>query len=103
MSDGGKRSGSARRGFCAAEVGQHNALDRLSRKSLDGAHRKLFNRSDERYRAPTISGAARAANAMHIIFGRFGHVVVDDVRNRVNVNAARGDIGRYEHARLPVS
>ena len=37
---------------------------------------------------------------MHVVFGLFGHVVVDDVRDRINVNAARGDVCGDKHARL---
>jgi hypothetical protein len=76
----------------AAKTVQQHTLDRLSGQSLDGAHRKFFNRSDQRNGAACVSGAARAPDAMHVIFRRGWHIVIDDVRDGVNVNATRRDV-----------
>ena len=38
-------------------------------------------------------GTAGAADAVDIIFGKRGHVEVDDVRDALNVDAACGDVG----------
>ena len=40
--------------------------------------------------------ATRASDAMHVGLGRGGHVVVHDVRDVLDVEAARGDVGRDE-------
>ena len=42
------------------------------------------------------SGAATAANAVHVIFNLARQVVVDDVADGGDVDAARGDVGRYQ-------
>ena len=39
-------------------------------------------------------GAAGAADAVHVVVGMLRHVVVDDVRDGGNIDAARGDVGR---------
>ena len=40
---------------------------------------------------------------MHVVFRRCRHVVVNDVRDRVNINAARGDVGGDEHVRASLA
>ena len=42
--------------------------------------------------------AARSADAVHIRLRHLGDVEVDDVRQLLDVNAARGDIGGHQHA-----
>src|SRR5436305_446206 len=59
-----------------AETGQQDASDRLSGQPLDGAHGRLVERRDERDGAPRVAGPPRATDAMHVVFGRDGHVVV---------------------------
>ena len=44
--------------------------------------------------------AAGAADAVHVVFGLRREVVVDDVRDAVDVDAAGGDVGRNQ-ARAP--
>src|SRR5947209_19139951 len=87
----------------SAEAGQQNARDRLPRQTLNGAHGRLVERRDERDGAPGVPGPSRATDAVHIVFGRDGHVVVDDVRDRLHVNAARRDVGGDEDARAPLA
>ena len=43
-------------------------------------------------------GAAGSANAMHVVFGVQWEVEVDYMRNAVDVDTARGDVGGDEHA-----
>ena len=38
-----------------------------------------------------------AADAMHVIGKTPRQIVIDDVRHSINVDAAGGDISRYEH------
>ncbi len=42
------------------------------------------------------AGARRAADAVDVVLGRGGRVVVDDVRHVAHVDPARGDVGRDE-------
>ena len=47
--------------------------------------------------------AASAANAMDVIVGELGHVVVNDVRDRAHVDAASHNIGGDENLQLAVA
>jgi hypothetical protein len=48
------------------------------------------------------AGAPGAADAVHVILGVVRKIVVDDELDPLHVNAARGDVGRHEHAIFPV-
>ena len=48
-----------------------------------------------------FSGAAGAADAMDEVFGDIRQIVVDDMRDVLNVDAASGDVGGYQDAVLP--
>ena len=54
--------------------------------------------ADQRDRLALRAGAAGAADAVHVVLGHVGQLVVDDVRQLVDVDAARGDVGRHQHA-----
>ena len=41
--------------------------------------------------------AAGAADAVHVVLGDVRQLEVDDVRQLLDVEAARGDVGRDEH------
>ena len=56
----------------------------------------MLARLGERDRDALAAGAADAADAVHVGLGRGRHVVVDDVGERVDVQAAGGDVGRDE-------
>ena len=43
------------------------------------------------------TGTGCAANAVHIVFGIVGHIIVDDHSDVVNVNASCHDVGGHEH------
>jgi len=70
---------------------------------------ELFNSPDisaligggERYGVPGAPRSASAADAVNIIIGVFGNVIVDHEFNMSNVNAARGNICRHQHAVFP--
>src|SRR4051794_6806429 len=46
----------------------------------------------ERHRRPGRSGPRGSADAVNVSFGLVGQVVVHDVRDAVNVDAARSDV-----------
>jgi len=48
-----------------------------------------------------FTGAACAADAMDEVFRHVGKIIVDDVGDVLNVDAASGDVGGHEHAILP--
>jgi hypothetical protein len=47
----------------------------------------------ERHGRSTGAGSRRSANAMHVALGLVRQLVIDDMRDRGNVDAASGDIG----------
>ncbi len=49
---------------------------------------------------PPLARAARAADAMGVDVGLLGRIEVDHVRDVVDVEAARGDVGRDERPHL---
>ena len=51
---------------------------------------------------PLAPGARRAADAVHVVLGVARDVVVDDVRDALDVDAAGDDVGRDEHLDSPV-
>ena len=57
---------------------------------------------DERDGFALGAGAAGAADAVHVVLGDVRQVEVDDVRQRLDVEAARGDVGGHQHAQLVV-
>ena len=59
--------------------------------------------SGRRARSPArAAGAAGAADAVHVVLGDVRQLVVHDVRQLFDVEAARGEVGRDEHAHRPV-
>ena len=52
---------------------------------------------NQRRRAALRSGAAGAADAVNEVLGHLRQVVVDDVGDVVDVQAARSDVGRHQH------
>ena len=60
----------------------------------------MLARFGQRDRGSAAPGAARAADAVHVGVGRGRHVVVDDVRQPLDVEAARGDVGGDEQVGL---
>ena len=82
-----------------AEIGDRRDLGELEarpRRPLDVAEEALLARFDERDRDALAPGASGPADAMDVRLGVRRDVVVHDVRDMVDVEAARGDIGRHE-------
>ena len=49
-----------------------------------------------------VSGASGSADAVDVIFRRGRDVEVDDVRNLIDINPPRGDVGRHQHVAAPI-
>jgi len=48
------------------------------------------------------TGTGSAANAVHIIFRHIGQIVVDHMRQLVNVDTTGRNIGRYQYLQLAI-
>ena len=70
-------------------------------RSICAEVRLLVGR-DERERVARQLGARRAADAVDVVLGHVRDVEVHDVREGLDVDAARGDVRRDEHLELPV-
>ena len=57
----------------------------------------FFVRRHERERLAGRLRSAGATDAVNVVIRRLGHVEVDDVAERVDVDAARRDVGGHEH------
>ena len=67
-------------------------------ESLQGAKRPMILR---RHKADRIADGVRtpgAADAMHVVFRMGREIEIDDVRDAFDVDAARRDVGGYQHA-----
>jgi hypothetical protein len=73
---------------------------RLAEQLLDGFQRATLRRFAERNRNTSGARATGAADAMHVTLGFYWNIEVNDVTDAVHVNAARGDIGGHQDARL---
>ena len=82
----------------------HGAMfDFLADQILDGGNEFLVAPPDQGDGMAGAPGPARAPDAMHIIVGLEGNIEVEDVTDRGNVEAARGDIARYQKPNLAVA
>src|ERR1700733_10529874 len=71
--------------------------NRAANEPLDGVQVRDFVTIAERNGHSRRPRAAGAADAMHIRFGLVGQIVVDDVSDAVDVDAAAGDVGGDQH------
>src|SRR5450830_994834 len=81
---------------------QFEHADRLAGRAFDGFEQVLFTRGDEQDRFAAAAGAARAADAVGIAFWIVRHVVVDDVADALDIQAAGGHVGSNEDVDLAV-
>src|SRR5665213_1886162 len=94
----------ARRAFGTRQVEAVERLDADFRfqHPLDFGEVFLLGRIDERNRFSARARAAGTADAMHVVFRNVRHFVIDDQRQVVDVEAARGDVGGDQHLQLAV-
>ena len=76
-------------------------LDPLAREALDVLQHPVLARLGERDGHALAAGPADAADAVDVRLGGRGHVVVDDVGELVDVESARGDVGRDQEVGRP--
>src|SRR5258708_15134304 len=77
-------------------------LDLFPDEPLDVAQVRAVFARDERHGLTGFSRAAGAADAVDVVFRDVRHVVVHHVRQRLDVEAARGDVGSDQHLQLAV-
>jgi len=80
------------------QPGNDMGRDRLAGVTLDIAQLLEIIRRGERNGDAFGARTAGAADAMHIIFGAFREIEVDDMRNAGDVDAACGHVGRHQQA-----
>lgn len=86
-----------KRGQDVIEILQLKLRDFLADETLDGAEIFEFLNGHEREGIAHFLGATGAANTMDVILGMLRHVVVDHVRDTLDIKPARGDIRRHHH------
>jgi len=73
------------------------AHDAPSDETFKRTQRSVIFRSNEADRIADRMRAAGASDAMDVILGVHWKIVIHDMRNSINVNPTRGDIGCHEH------
>ena len=82
--------------FCAVvEVGQGDARQSFGEHALDAFYFALLLRRDEGEGVAGQLRPAGAADAVDVVFGYQRHVEVDHVAEGLDIDAARGDVGRH--------
>ena len=76
--------------------GHGHLLDLLAGGPLDLLEQEALTRGHEEHGVALTAGAAGAADAVHVGLGVLRDVVVDHVRDALDVQAAGGDVGGHE-------
>src|ERR1700677_2947527 len=84
-------------GVLIVKIFQFNARDFLSDETLDGKDVRGVGGDHEREGIAGLFGATGAANAMNVVLGMLGHVVIDDVADVGDVEAAGSDVGGHQN------
>ena len=75
----------------------HFLLDLAFDQAFDISEKNMFVDTHQRDRLATGTGATGATDAMHIIFGHIGQLVIHDVRQLIDIDTARRDVSRAQH------
>ena len=87
----------------SAKARQYHAFYDLSGKLFYRTHGDFINRGHNSNRATLIAGSSGAPNTMDVIFRCGRHVVVNDVRNEIDIQTASCDVGRNQHPRASIT
>jgi len=80
------------------EIGDGDLRQSLPDRFLDRAQIVLLVRRDERKGIADFSSASGASHPMDVIVGCFGHVEVHNMPESLDVDSARSDVRRHQHA-----
>ena len=69
-------------------------------EALDVHHEAFLIHAHQAHGLAFLAGAASAADAVHVVLRDIGNLVVHDMRQVVDVDAARGDVGGHQSADL---
>src|SRR5579859_7811941 len=78
-----------------------NSFDLDAQLALELKELRALFPKEKRGGGAALTGAAGAADTMDKVFGDVGQIVVDDVRDVLDVDAASGNVSGHEHAILP--
>ena len=84
------------------EARNHDLRNLALDQAFDVAQQLVLVDAHQRQRLALGAGAAGAADAVHVVFRHVGQLVVHHVRQLVDVDAARGDVGRHQHPHCAV-
>ena len=85
------------------EIRQLQALELLVQQVFDAGDQALVLGRDQRPGHAFGLDTGRAADAVHVVLRLLRHVVVDDMRDAVDVQATGGDVGRHQNVDLPAA
>ena len=91
-----RRIGSARTERSGSKPGDHLGRDRAAQEGLDVAQERRLVHAHERDRLAVGARAAGPTDAVDVVLGDHRQLVVDDVGQLLDVEAAGGDVGRHE-------
>src|SRR5260370_255664 len=86
--------------FFRAEAFEHLHRDFLLGEALDVHHEAFLVHADQADGVAFATGTARAADAVHVVLGHVGDLVVHDVRQLIDIDAACSDVGGDQGAQL---
>src|SRR5256885_1033165 len=78
------------------------AYESPANKPFESAQRGMILRRGETQRISNGQRASSAADAVHVILGMLGKVVIYNMRDAIHVNAARRDVRRDQNPNRPV-
>lgn len=76
--------------------------DALTDQALDVLQTATLLTRAKRNSNPVKPGAGRAPDAVHIRLRHVGEIIIDDMGHRVDIDAARRNVGRHEKAHIAV-
>ena len=82
---------------------RHDALYRLPNQSLDCFHRQLVDRRDDRDGLTLLTRSARATYSVYVVFRNIRHVIIDDVRDGIDIQSTSRDVCGHEHSRMAIA
>ena len=85
---------------CGAKALDLFNLNVLACEFFNFLHKAFLVQGHQTDRFSAGTGAAGSANAVHIVFADIGDFVIHHVRQIVDIDATRCDVGRHQHADL---